>query len=376
MIELPEYRVELRINGTLIGDVRKLAQNLTWIRRRTKVGVDEIDFTINDVLLDKWLKERETDINTVLKPLALDCRIVRNGVPVLGGYLATMPSYKPNGTSANLDLHFDGYMNYLAGVYIRPIGTVTGRLSQIIVDRVTEAEQRATTAGKGFGISAGNIQNLAVVEHTFDNYKSVKDFISDRSDNVSGAGPFDVFFHADRTYDITPDDKFGDIITDYTIYYPTIQNGVSATSISANEVSGFASHVIGIGSGEISSDASKNTVITSNVTNYDAVAEYGYAEAILQDSSVSAQNTLNNNTATALAEASRITWKPDITLVGRQVAPTPDGERKIWLGDTITIVNHEDLTGQTSGAFRVNELAVKVLATGAENITPTLERVV
>ena len=376
MLKLPEYRVELRIDGTLIGDVRQLAQNLTWVRRRTKVGVDSISFTINDVLFNNWLKERNTDINNVLKPMALDCRIIRDGVAVMGGFLATMPSYRPNGTSANLELQFDGYLNYLGGVYVRPIGTITKQLSQMIVDRINEAETRATSAGKGFGLTAGAISNLASVEQTFDNYKTVKEFIAERSDNVSGAGPFDMFFHPDRSYDITPDSSFGDIITDYTIYYPTIQNGVSATSIAANEVSGFASHVIGIGAGEISSEADKNTVITSEATDYDAVAEYGYSETLLQDSSVSVQATLNANTATRLSNTSSVIWEPNITLIGRQVAPMPNGERKIWIGDTITIINREDLTGMTSGAFRVNELAVKVSATNAEDITPTLERVI
>lgn len=376
MIAIPEYRLELRIDGTLIGDVRKLAQNLTWTRRRTKVGVDDISFTVNDVLFNEWLKDRGTDINNILKPLALDCRVVRNGVAVMGGFLATMPSYRPNGTSAKLELQFDGYMNYLGGVYIRPIGLVSGRLSDIIVARIAEAESRAITAGKGFGIASGDISQLASVEHTFDNYKSVKDFITDRCDNLSGAGQFDVFFHPDRTYDITPDDKYGDVITDYTIYYPTIRNGVSATSISANEVSGFASHVIGVGAGEISSDPSKSTVITSEQTNYDAVTEYGYSETILQESSVSAQTTLDGNVQAELNEVSDMVWQPDITLIGRQVAPTPNGERKIWVGDTVTIVNREDMTGMTSGAFRVNELSVKVSATGAEEITPTLERVI
>jgi len=376
MLKIPDYKVELRLDGTLIGDVRELAQNLTWVRRRAKVGVDEIDFTINDVLFDGWLRERGTDISSILKPLALDCRVLRDGVAVMGGFLATMPAYSPNGTSANLQLKFDGYLNYLANVYVRPIGLVQGRMDQIITERINAAEAIAVAAGKGFGFTTGNIIPLPSVEHTFDNYKAVKEFIADRCDNVTGAGPFDVFFNPDRSYDIIPDGSFGEVISDYSIYYPTTQTGVSATSISASEVSGFASHIIGIGAGEISSDASKNTVITSEATNYDAVAQYGYSEALLQESSISVQETLNNNTKTQLANSSDMIWKPDIALIGRQVAPTPNGERKIWLGDTITIINNEDMTGMTSGAFRVNELAVKVSATGAENIAPTLERVV
>lgn len=369
------YELQLRIDGTLIGNVRDLAQNLTWVRRRTKVGVDEIDFTLNDVKFAEWCEDRGVTISQMLHPLALDCRVVRNGVPVIGGFLATMPAYSPNGTSANLQMRFDGYMNYLGGVYIHPIGPVQGHMDDLVVARIQDADTRAQTAGKAFGFSTGNIEQLPTVEHTFDNYKSVKDWIGDRCDNTTGAGPFDVFFHPDRSYDIASDANFGDVITDYTIHYPTLQVGVAATSISAREVGGFASVVLGIGAGEISSDASKNTAITSTQTNSDAVAKYGYAETIIQESSVAVQETLDNNTIAKLNVTSDMTWQPEIRLIGRQVAPTPDGEKKIWIGDTVTIVNDEDLTGQTSGQFRVNELIVRVTSTGAENIQPTLERV-
>ena len=372
---IPKYEVQLRIDGTLIGDVRELAYNLTWTKRRTKSGVDEIDFTLNDVLFSKWCEARGVTISQMLKPLALDCRIVRNGVPILGGFLATMPAYSPNGTSANLQMRFDGYMNYLGGVYIRPIGLVQGRMGALIQQRIADAEQLATEAGKGFGITAGNIENLPIVEHTFDNYKTVKDWIAERCDNTTGAGPFDLVFNPDRSYDIFSDANFGDIITDYTIRYPALQVGVSAATISAPEVGGYASTVIGIGAGEISSDASKNTAITSVQTNFDAVAEFGYAEATLQESSISVQQTLDNNTTTSLNNRSNPQWKPEITLVGKQVAPTAGGERKIWIGDRVAIANDEDLNGQTSGQFRVNEIQVKISATGAETIKPTLERI-
>lgn len=370
-----DYRVELRIDGKLIGDVRRLAQNLTWIRRRTMYGVDEIDFTLNDVLFEEWLQARGTTINSILKPLALDCRIVRDGVDILGGFLATMPAYTPNGTSANLALRFDGYLNYLGGVYIRPTATTTARMGEMVSSWIQGAETRATNAGRGFGFTAGTIDTLPTVTQTFDGYKTVKDAIADRCDNVSGAGKFDVYFHTNRTYDIISDENFG-ITQPYTVQFPAQINGISAITIQAQEVSGFASHVIAIGSGETSSDPAKSTAIISEATNSDAVTTYGYYETLLQNSSVERQATLDINCATELANVSDTIWQPEITLTGRQINPSPTGNNRIWLGDTIMLQNNEDLTGMTNGAFRVQELSVTVTATGAETITPTLERVV
>lgn len=375
-MDTAKYKLELRINGTLIGDIRHLAQNFTWVRRRTRIGVDEINFELNDVLFQKWCEERGTDVANLLKPLALDCRVVRNDVAVMGGFLATMPSYMANSASGTLSLRFDGYINYLAGVYIYPIGTLTQPADDMISGQIQMADTRAEEAGKAFGFTEGRMLLPTTIQQTFDNYISVKDFIANRCDNVTGAGPFDVFFHPDRTYDIVADGSFGTIHDDYVINYPTRINGVSATAISADEVEGFASSVIGIGSGEISSNPDENTAITTQQTNSEAVSEYGYYETIYQNSSIGRQEALEMNTEAELSNVSNPLWQPQITLTGRQINPIPAGERAIWVGDTIQIYNSADATGTMSGAFRVNELSVAVSATGAETITPTLERVV
>lgn len=371
----PEYELELRLDGVLIGDVRKLAQNLVWERRRTINGVDSISFTLNDVLFEKWCEDRNTTIVDLLKPIALDCRVIRNGVAVCGGFLATMPAYTPNGTSANLDLQFDGYLNLLGGVYIRPTATQTAPMADIIEGWIYDADSRASTAGKAFGFVSGDLDNLATVTQTIDGYKTVKEAITDRADNITGAGIFDVYFHPDRTYDIKADNNFG-VTRSYIINYPTQLNGISAVSISAQEVDGFASHVIAIGAGEVSADAEKNTAIVSEATNSDAVTEYGYYESLYQDSSISRQATLDGKATSEVANLSNPLWQPEIKLTGRQLAPSPSGDEAIWIGDRITINNTEDMTGQTSGQFRVQALSVSVSSSNAETITPVLERIV
>lgn len=375
------YAVNLYLNGTLVGDVRELATGLTWIRRRTRMGADEIDFTLNDILFDRWCKERGTDINTALRPYALECRIVRNGTELVGGFLATMPAYQPRETSADLQMRFDGYLNLLAGVYIYntttglPIGTVAGTMGTLVRNYIVMANNRSSAAGKGFGFVQGTISAMASVTHTFDNYKSVKEFICDRCDNTEGAGPFDVYFHADKTFDVIKDSEFGDIINDWVAKYPADINSVSLASISAQEVGGFASSVIAIGSGEISSNVDENTAIVAFDQDDDATAEYGYAETLIQESSIVRQATLAQKAATELFIDSNPIWQPSVTMNGQWVEPKPSGTGKIWLGDIITIDNREDLTGMTSGTFRVNELRVQISAAGSESITPTLERV-
>ena len=374
MINTARYSIELRLNGVLIGNIQPLAQNLVWARRRTMAGVDSIDFTLNDVLFAEWCERRGTTISEMLKPYALDCRIIRNDEPVIGGFLATMPAYSPRGTSADLALRFDGYTNLLAGVNIYPIGTQSGEAGSVFASWIQLADGRATAAGKAYDFMAGNISTFPSIQQTFDNYKTVKDAIADRADNLTGAGQFDLYWDADRTYNIIKDSEFGDTINDYSILYP-MSGTVGAVSISADEVDGFASSIIAIGSGEISSDATKNTAITYTSTSSAKVAEYGYVEMIYQDSSISKSETLERNANARLSEAKSGKWEPQITLSGRQVNPAPSGARKIWIGDTVKIQNNEDKTGQTSGWFRVQELQVEVSEAGGETITPVLKRV-
>lgn len=381
MINVANYEVNLYLNGTLVGDCRRLAENLNYSRKRTKIGADTIDFTINDKLFNDWCQARNYSINDLLKPLALECRIVRNGVELVGGFLATMPSYSPLQTSANLALRFDGFLNLLNGVYIRntsnnlPLGTINGPAGSLITNMINLANSISSNAGKSYGFVAGHIDNLANITHTFDNYKTVKDWICERCDNTTGAGPFDVYFHTDKTYDVYSDSNFGDVITDWVAFYPTLLNTTSATSISAAEVEDFASAVIGVGSGEISSNPQENTAILELVSEENAIAEYGYYETMHQDSSVSTPSVLARNILATLWNKSDPIWKPEITLHGKQVEPKPTGSNKIWIGDTITINNSLDLTGMTNGEFRVNELNVSVGSAGDELIKPVLERV-
>lgn len=380
MINVPIYEVNLYLNGILIGDCRSIAENLTYTRRRTRLGADSIGFTLNDVVFDRWCEQRNYDINDLLKPLALECRIVRNGVEVVGGFLATMPGYSPLNTSADLEMVFDGYLNLLAGVYIRdtntnlPLGTVTGAGGTLVSNMISFANTVSATAGKSYGFNAGTIDVLPSITHTFDNYKTVKEWICERCDNITGAGPFDVYFHADKTYDVKADANFGSKITNWVAYYPSILNGVSATTIQAPEVSGFYSSIIGIGAGDVSSVPEENTAIFEFSQNNQAVTEYGYFEGMYQDSSISTPAVLLQNMNAELKYNSDPEWRPYITLHGRQVAPAPTGQTKIWIGDVITLQNDQDLTGMTNGQFRVNELKVDISAGGDETITPTLER--
>ena len=390
----PDYKVELRIlspvyeqqpdsswgftfHQTLIGDIRPLARNLKWTKARTFRGVDVITFTVNDALFAEWLDKRSTSISDVMRPQYLDCRIVRDGVALVGGTLATLPSYSPLNASADLALEFDGYFNLLGGVYLYPTPAVHKRFDLIMQDWVgianTRCEAQTGVVG-GFNLKPGNISNLAVVDRGVPDYKTIKDTIADASDNSEGAGSFEFYINPDRTYDIIADANFG-TVQSYTIYYPHRPSGISATSVSANEVDGYRTRMICIGAGEVSSNPAENTAIIATADAQNNPSPFAYCEGLLQLSSISTQSVLQKHADVEAEARSSILWQPKINLSGLHVSPAPIGDPFIWIGDTINFSNTLDPTGRMDGQFRVQQLDVSVSATGAETITPTLERI-
>lgn len=367
------YQVQLRLNGAFVGDCREIAQKLRWTRNLTNYAIDSIEFTVNDVLFEKWCKSYGKTIKAMLKPIALECRIVRNGEDVAGGFLATLPSYEPKQASADLHLRFDGFMNLLDGIILAPTTKTTKRASAFVKDWIDIANARSTAAGKGYGFVAQSVQNLANIERTYDNYKTVKEAILEMTDNQEGAGPFEVIFNPDKSYIIT--NTFGRTITDWQLYYPPRDGGQSVATIRAPEVQGFASKVITLGAGETSSNPDQSTVITAESSEASAVAEFGYFETMTQYSSVSRQTTLNQHNATDLYNATNLCWNPEITLFGRQTPPSPTADFGLWIGDDIYLENTADQTGMTTGWFHIQAIDVSVSATGAETVRPSLERI-
>lgn len=391
---MPDYRVELRIldpiyeqqpdgtwgfsfHQTLIGDIRPLAQNLKWTKARTSKGVDFITFHVNDVLFADWLTHRSTSISDVLRPQYLDCRVVRNGIAIVGGTLATLPAYSPLNASANLELQFDGYLNLLNGVYLYPTPTRTAHFDQIIESWVGLANERCETKTGvvgGFNFKPGAISQLATVERSVPDYKTIKDTIADASDNSEGAGAFEFYVHPDRTFDILADADFG-ATQSYTIYYPTRPSGISATSVSAPEVDGYRTRMICIGAGEVSSNPAENTAIIAEADAQDNPSPYAYVEGLLQLSSISTQSVLNARAEAEVKARSSILWEPELELSGRHINPAPEGEPFIWIGDRVNFSNTLNRTGRMDGQFRVQQLNVSVSATGAETIVPKLQRI-
>lgn len=359
-----DYEIQLRYNGTLIGNVYPITTARSW--SKVKNGVDQISFSVSMLKMQEWCVKRGTTLAEIVKPLKLDARIVRNGTPLLGGILLEIPSYSLDNDKIDCEIqfNFDGYLNIYSGLYIRPTLVYNSQpLNQYLVDIVNRANTIASNAGGDTGVTIGHIDILGNDQNTYDSYKAVKDALTEQTDNETGAGNFDIDFTYDRKFCIYK--QMGDDRTDLVIRYPSIRGAVNATSVSFDAWNSLATHVIGVGAGNGVGDGGAAIVRqTSAAQDAFGISEFGYYEQVFQDSSISRADTLDNKISGVLEQGTKVLLTPTIGIVGNQL----DLGNTFWIGDRFSFQNDFDPFIPTSATLRVLQLDCTIDDTGAEDL--------
>ena len=358
------YEIQLRYAGTLIGNVYPITTARSW--SKVKNGVDQISFSVSMLKMQEWCEARNTTLAEIVKPLKLDARVVRNGVPLLGGVLLEIPSYSLTNDSVDCEVSFtfDGYLNIYAGAYIRPTITYSSRpLNQYLVDLVNRANTRAANAGAPTGVTIGATDTLPNDQNTYDSYKTVKDALTEQTDNETGAGNFDIDFTYNRVFRIYK--MMGEDRTDTIIRYPSVRGSINATSVSFDAWNSLATHVIGVGAGNgVGDGGAALTAETTSSQDAYGISEYGYYEQVFQDSSISQLSTLRNKMSGVLQQGTKVLLTPTIGVVGNQL----NLGNTFWIGDRFKFQNDFDPFIPTSATLRVLELDCTIDDTGAENL--------
>lgn len=360
--------IQIRYAGTLIGDICPITTSRGWTK--TLNGVDSIEFSVSLQEFANWCVERGTTMQQIIKPLKLDARVVRDGVPLLGGVLLEVPSYSL--TNEDLDtvinFSFDGYLNLTAGLRIRPTVQYNERLDSYLVKILNAGLTRATNAGAPTGITIGTCSQLGVDQNTYDSYKSVKDALTEQTDNTTGAGRFDIDFDYKREFRIYK--EMGEDRTDTVIHFPSVKNGLNATQVSYDAWSGIATHWIGVGAGNgVGAGGAALTTETTSSQDSAGLTEFGYYEDVFQDSSISILNTLKNKLSGQLAKSTKPTQVPSISLNSNAL----EFGKTFWIGDRFTFSNTSNGLLSSSGTYRVLEIAVKIDDVGSEDCTLKVE---
>ena len=362
-------QIEIRYNNTLIGDIYPITIDRSWTK--TLNGVDVIDFSVSLQQFANWCVERGTTMQEIIKPLKLDARIVRDGVPLLGGVLLEVPSYSLSNDKLDttVSFTFDGYLNLTAGLRIRPTVKYNERLDSYLVKILNAGLTRARNAGADLGITIGSCAQLSQDQNTYDSYKTIKDALTEQTDNTTGAGRFDIDFDYKREFRIYK--PMGQDRSDIVINFPSVKNGLNATAVSYDAWSGIATHWIGVGAGNgVGSGGAALTAETTSAQDSAGLREFGYYEEVFQDSSISVLNTLKNKLSGELAKSTKPTQVPIISLNSNAL----EFGKTFWIGDRFTFNNTSNGLLSDSGVYRVLEISVKIDDVGAEDCSLKVEK--
>lgn len=368
------YTYDKANGGATVGDIFSIAQSLKWTKRRNAVST--ISFSISMRKLRSWCKQYNFDVTRFFTPIKSSVVLISDdGEAVIGGYLSETPEFSfTTDPDATASFSFVDGLGLATGFILKPVQSFTNALSDQLVSGVNQAITASTAAGAPWPISVGShIDTLDAVTNTVSSPKKLSDFLTERTDNTTGAGPFDVYFDAYGVFEIW--DPLGTNVSSTTILtWPDTGAKGGCKSISFPAWSNYYSNIFMSGSGNGYGDDG-GTIISRKVNN-DTIANTGYYEEAVQDSSISDQTTLDSSATSYLRYTSKPFSNPTITIDGdnykfydHRLGGT------LWVGDTVALDVSSGLASilpiDTTSLFRVDTIAGTVDRQGKASITLT-----
>lgn len=281
---------------------------------------------------------------------------------VFGGVLDAFPQIQASSMDADITLTFQSWLGLMAGVPVMPPQSLSGHLDQLLVTKVRDAITTSATGAAPYPISVGShIDQLASVTWTVDNVMTLKDFLVQRTDNSTGATPFDINFTPDGEFEVW---QHMGADTSGQFAFTVGDKATNVVSVDYPAWDGYNTDVIMSGAGN--GYGAEGSTITAHAWSEASRRRHFYRAAIAQDSSISTQDVLNKAATQRLKYADTPASIPIITInasdLGLKVCEhATDGD--LWLGDTIKMVMtgiYEGMPSPSNGLLRVDQLDISV----------------
>lgn len=306
----------------------------------------------------------------IFLPLQASVVLYIDDIPSWGGYLVNTPQIQTSESSDTVvQLTFADWLGYCAGMIIQPIPyPYNGSAMTVFTNFINDFRQRATTYGCPVTVGGGDL--TAAISGTIDNYKTIKDFMLDRSDNTTGAGTFDIYF--DWQGKAWFYKKYGSNLAGKVVFrYPSRNDRYGIRSISAPAWSNYVNKYYLTGAGQ--GYGSEGDSIESTSLNSAAAALMGYYEAGGSESDISIQNTLDSKATSYTARAHLAYSMPTFNMDANNfvVAAHIDGG-DLWIGDTVSLDVSGDLASflpiSTVSNMRVDSIDATIDGNGSMNM--------
>lgn len=297
-----EYAFELwHKNGQKLADITHLCKNRRYSTERNEA--DTIEFMVDLHGFERYCASIGTPPQSLLYPLQTDVRVKRNGVYIVGGQV-TSTTIKID-QEADIEVRVTGYLNMLKDRLVTNEYRQTDA-AEIALDLVRRVQ--SDSAGD-MGIEVPHEGQYLTGKLRDRTYKraDVKDKILKLTNLIDGN--FDVRVTPDKKFYTLP--TFGSPRTDIEFVVGGPEGNVKSATIERSATSVY-NKIWGLGSGfgddQIVSVQSDPLSINAHYTR----------EKVVTFNSVKEQNTLNQNTAAAVAKYSTMLEIPKITVTGRE----------------------------------------------------------
>lgn len=347
--------------ATAIGDFWAIGQNWKINKNRNKASTASCDVSLRKIAA--WCAQYNFDVTRFFTPLRASVQIFdKNNVAIFEGFLTATPALALEGIDASVNLVFGDAIWVLTNDIVVPPKIYNTALSNAINTEINSAISRASSAGAPWGISVGGHQDaLATMEDSVTDVKNLADFVLQRTNNVDGAGQFDVYATGNSVLEIWK--NLGtDITSSREISFPDFGQPGGAQKLDFPEWSNYFSDVFVTGAGN--GYGASGGAITSSRRSAGALANTGYSRFSRQDSSISVQTTLDAHASAYLAYTAKAFSTPTATVNADLLnfCDHRDGG-DFWVGDTVAITvddNFAQYFPVTSGyTFRVDAIALE-----------------
>lgn len=362
------YEVRLYRNRDYLGDLGKLARDLTWtVNRNPQIGYNTLSFKVDQLAFDNWCKGTGVQTDDIVRPMNTDCQIwVRNTpmaepVCVAHGYLYAMPTGVPNGDAMDYRFEFKDQFLKLQGASRIPNGTrYTLPANQMVMKLISDAQNRQNPYRYGFTV--GLNPSLPTITREYNDWKPVSEAVAEMCDNSTGAGQFDVWIDQDYKVNVAkPRGQDSGLVFHYP-YDPTLTMIPMASAPTYEQIPELMTVIRAVGEGQ------GDAAITTLIKDDDAIEQYGYIEGYQQYSSITNLNTLNQKAQADLDNAINPNPAPTISVNGVFINWETFG-----VGDLISYVNEQAVGYGLAGTVRVATITVNCDGNRNESVQLTTE---
>ena len=366
LIDRKVYEIRLYRNRDLIGNLGKIARELTWtVNRNPQIGYNSLSFKVDQRAFDRWCQSHGIETSDIITPINTDCEVwVRNDpqaepVCVAWGYLYAYPTLVANTDALDYQFTFKDQFLKLQGADVISNGTTYSQqyADDIEADLMLKGQQRQNA---NYGFTRGNTDRLARIDRTYNDWKPVSEAMAEMCDNSTGAGQFDIWIDQDYRLNIKkPRGQDSGLVFVYPYTTASAQIPMSAIP-TYDQAPELATAILAVGSGQ--GDAAVSVLVKDD----EAIAKYGYIEQYKQYSSIEQASTLQQKALADLQNAVYPDPAPTISVNGVFI-----NWENFYVGDRIDYVNNTAVNYGLAGHVRVKTIAVN--CDGNRNESVTLE---